>query len=137
MIRVVVDTNVLVSALNSSTGNEALLPDAIRLRLLSPCFSNEILEDYKEVLQRPKFGFEIDEIQSLLDLVRERGELIRPTRIAPTSPDPDDDKFIACAKSAKAEFLVTGNKRHYHQKWLAGTKLVNARELAQRIADIV
>jgi predicted nucleic acid-binding protein len=79
----------------------------------------------------------MDEIESLLEMIRRRGELVPTTPISPVSPDPDDDKFIACAVSAKAEFLVTGNKRHYQESWLSGTKLINAGELVQIITAML
>lgn len=73
MIRAVIDTNVLVSAMISSSGNEALVLLAVDLKLLSPCFSVEILQEYEDVLRRPKFGFELVEIERLLDLFRSQG----------------------------------------------------------------
>ena len=57
MIRVVVDTNVLVSAMIKSSGNEALLVLAVSQGLITPCLSDEICEEYCGVLARPKFGF--------------------------------------------------------------------------------
>jgi putative PIN family toxin of toxin-antitoxin system len=57
VIRAVIDTNVLVSALISSVGNEALVILGVNQGLLIPCFSDEILQEYSEVLRRAKFGF--------------------------------------------------------------------------------
>jgi uncharacterized protein len=57
VIRAVIDTNALVSAMIAPSGNEALLLLAINQNLVSPCFSAEILDEYEEVLRRPKFGF--------------------------------------------------------------------------------
>lgn len=65
MIRAVIDTNVIVSALISSVGNEAIVLLAVNEGLLVPCFSAEILEEYRDVLRRPKFGFAADEVESL------------------------------------------------------------------------
>lgn len=61
MIRAVIDMNVLVSAMISPSGNEARLLLAINQKLVIPCFSLEILEEYADVLRRPKFGFEANE----------------------------------------------------------------------------
>src|ERR1700719_938369 len=97
MIRAVVDTNVLVSAMISSAGNEALLVMAINQGLVAPCLSLEILDEYRDVLRRPRFSFSINEVTALLDLVRSRGSLHDPVPPVRFSPDPDDDKFIACA----------------------------------------
>lgn len=133
MIRAVIDTNVLVSAMISSAGNEALLVLAINQGLITPCLSTEILEEYAEVLLRPKFGFEAVEVDALIDMLRGRGSLLDPFPMAPSSPDPGDDKFIACALSSQADFLVTGNKRHFPQNQYANARVVNSTELLEFI----
>jgi putative PIN family toxin of toxin-antitoxin system len=76
VIRAVIDTNVLVSGMIAASGNEALLLLAIDHELVSPCFSAEILQEYEQVLRRPKFGFEALEVESLLNLIRRQGEFI-------------------------------------------------------------
>ncbi|HKI00247.1 MAG TPA: putative toxin-antitoxin system toxin component, PIN family [Candidatus Sulfotelmatobacter sp.] len=133
MIRAVLDTNVRVSAMISSAGNEALLVLAINHRLVKPCFSAEILQKYSDVLLRPKFGFPADEVDALLALLRRRGDYLRPVPMPRASPDPGDDKFIACARAGKVGFLVTGNKRHFPESQLPGTRIVNAGELLEFI----
>lgn len=129
MIRAVIDTNVLVSAMISPDGNESLLVMAINQGLVMPCISPEILKEYSDVLLRPRFGFPAEEVSALLDLFRRRGELLDPPPIAGVSPDPGDDKFIACAAAGKADFLVTGNKQHFPQSQDIGARVVNAAEL--------
>jgi uncharacterized protein len=133
VIRAVIDTNVLVSAMISSAGNEALLLMAINQGLITPYFSPEILEEYSEVLLRPRFGFPAEEVGALLDMLRRRGNLIDPVPTTHISPDPDDDKFIACALAAKADLLVTGNKRHFPQTLSSAARVVNAAELLELI----
>ena len=56
-----------------------------------------------------------------------------PVPIARMSPDPDDDKFIACAMAGKADFLVTGNKRHFPQIQPTGARIVSAGEVLEII----
>ena len=129
MIRVVIDTNILVSAMISSAGNEALLILAINHGLVIPCFSADMLREYSDVLLRPKFGFVQDEVESLLDLFRQLGTPVETIPMSRHSPDPGDDKFIACAITGKAAFLVTGNKRHFPQSQLPDCKVVSAGEL--------
>lgn len=135
MIRVVVDTNVLVSAMISSDGNEALLMLAINHGLVIPCFCADILREYGNVLSRPKFGFSQSEVQSLIELLRQRGLELGSIAITRISPDPEDDKFIACALAAKAKFLVTGNKRHFPQDRLPATVVVTAGQLMEHITS--
>jgi uncharacterized protein len=133
VIRAVIDTNVLVSAMISSAGNEALLLTAINQGLVVPYFSQEILEEYSDVLFRPRFGFPREVVDALLDLFRHRGKLLRPVPVAGVSTDPDDDKFIACALAGKVDFLVTGNKRHFPLARQTGARVVNAAELLEFI----
>jgi putative PIN family toxin of toxin-antitoxin system len=74
VIRAVIDTNVLVSAMISSAGNEALLLMAINQGLVTPYFSPEILNEYSDVLLRPRFGFPAKEVDALLDMLRRTGQ---------------------------------------------------------------
>jgi putative PIN family toxin of toxin-antitoxin system len=133
MIRVVIDTNILVSAMIASSGNEALVVVAINAGLVTPCFSAEIIEEYSDVLRRPKFRFSTEEISAHLALLRERGNFFAPALISRTSPDPEDDKFIACALAGHADFIVTGNKRHFPEGQYASAKIVNSGELLELI----
>jgi hypothetical protein len=105
---------------------------AINQGLIVPCYSAEIVKECSDVLVRPRFSFPLAEVDALLDMFRRRGHCLDPTPAARLSPDPGDDKFIACALVAKADFLVTGNKRHLLNT-ISGTKLVNAAELLEVI----
>ena len=133
MIRAVIDTNVLVSGLLSPAGNEALIVLAIHQGLIRPCFSEAMTQEYAEVLARPKFGFEPDTIAAVLEMVRDNGELIVPRTFARDLPDPDDAKFVDCAETAQAEYLVTGNKRHFPPEACGTVRVVSAGELLDRI----
>jgi len=103
--------------------------------VVAPCLFSEILTEYRDVLIRPRFRFSIDDVDALLGLLRNRGTLHDPVPAVRSSPDPDDDKFIACAFESKADFLVTGNKRHFPQSQVEGVKVVNAGELLEYITQ--
>jgi uncharacterized protein len=134
VIRAVVDTNAFVSALISPSGNEALILLAIRHGLVMPYFSAEILQEYVEVLARPKFGFPSDQIEALTALLRSQGKVVQDPQLIPSGlPDPGDEKFLACAKVAMVDFIVTGNKRHFPPKVCKAIRVVNAAELLDRI----
>jgi uncharacterized protein len=132
VIRAVIDTNVLVSALISPSGNEALLLLAVKQGLVRPCFSAAALKEYSEVLARPKFAFSLDEITALIDLLKRQGDLLHPAPLSGISPDPKDDKFLACALAAKSDFVVTGNKKDFPKK-LGATQVVSAGEFLNLI----
>jgi uncharacterized protein len=134
VIRAVIDTNVVVSGLLTPAGNEALILLGIHQGLVRPCFSEEILEEYADVLARPKFAFPADEIAALLAMFRQRGELIVPKPSAAVSVDPGDTKFLQCAETAQADYLVTGNKRHFPEASYGVTRVVSAGELLDWVA---
>ena len=129
MIRVVIDTNVLVSGLLSPRGNEALILLAVNQGFVRPCLSTAILKEYTEVLARPKFGFAPDELSAVMGMFRDKGNVVDPAGDVPGLPDPSDAIFILCAAAAQADYLVTGNKRHFPPQACGAVRVVNAAEL--------
>ncbi|WP_428536900.1 PIN domain-containing protein [Rhodopila sp.] len=95
MIRAVIDTNFLVSALLSPEGNAALIVQAVKAGLISVFLTDEIADEYAEVLARPKFGFAPDVTSALLDRFHTQGSVIKPSQSAGASPDPGDTKCNA------------------------------------------
>jgi putative PIN family toxin of toxin-antitoxin system len=126
-LRLVVDTNIVVSA--------ALKPDGLQrtvlmLAIIKPArlyVSNAILTEYHAVLSRPEFQIRKGLRQQLLDLLIKRTQLVNPARRIRVANDPEDDKFIECADAARADYLVTGNVRHFPKFW-KNTKIVTSRE---------
>lgn len=113
MVRVVLDTNVLVSAMIQPQGLPArifLLAVAGRLGL-TVC--GEMYSEYEEVLRRPRFRLPEAAIDGVLELIRQRGYWVRPSGVPRVCSDPDDDIFVACAQAGDADFLVTGNIRDF------------------------
>ena len=74
-----------------------------------------------------------DEVDALHGMFHRRRNFLNAVPIARISPDPGDGKFIACAIAGKADFLVTGNKRHFPQRRQTGAKVVSAGELLEFI----
>lgn len=110
MIRAVLDTNVLVSAL-LFTGPPSQLVPAWQSSRLRPVLSAEILEEYLRVLAYPKFALTNSEIHSLIedDLLPFVDTVRTKPLTVPSLRDPDDLKFIACAKQARVRWLVSGD----------------------------
>ena len=126
MIRVVLDTNIIVSAYVSELGLPAWV---LRLALagrLSLYVSEAILLEYQEVLQREHLRINRSRQRRLMALIRKASTLINPMVKTPASPDPDDVMFLACAEAAKAHYLITGNIRHFPSRWKY-TKIVTPR----------
>ena len=110
---VVLDTNVLVSALINPTGVPAAVLSLVLNGKLTVCYDNRILDEYREVLSRQRFHFKKSLILQLLDYIRQAGEFVaaEPLRIASVSED--DRMFYEVAMTGKAAYLITGNKRHF------------------------
>ena len=114
-------------------GNEAFIVMAIQQGLIKPYFSDEMIEEYVKVLARPKFSFPPDEIHALIDLIRSRGEQISHSQpLSLHSPDPAD-KLLACAVTAAADFIVTGNKQTFSSGSVRHHPRCQRRRASQRI----
>ena len=85
------------------------------------------------MLARPKFAFAPNEIETLIAMLRSTGELFQPAHATAVSPDPGDTRFLRCAAAAHADFVITGNKRHFPDAPYGPTLVVNASELLDRI----
>jgi putative PIN family toxin of toxin-antitoxin system len=128
MIRVVLDTNILVSALLQPLGLPAqvfLLATGGSVQL---CVSGCVYAEYEEVISRPRFRRTEDIIASALQTIRENGLWVRPAEAIRACSDPDDDIFLECAHAAQANYLVTGNIKDFPASW-SGTQIVTARRL--------
>jgi putative PIN family toxin of toxin-antitoxin system len=126
-LRLVLDTNIVVSA--------ALKPDGLQRTVLllattkpSTLFvTGTILDEYRDVLSRPETKIRTGLRNQLLQLIRIRARTIRPSRIPLMTKDPDDNKFLECADAARADYLVTGNQKHFPAFWKK-TKVITSRE---------
>src|SRR5271157_6413874 len=110
---VVLDTNILVSALINPTGVPATILSLLLNGRLTVLYDNRILGEYKEVLSRAKFHFKKNLIVELLDYVRHEGEFVAAEPLRAPSVSEDDKMFYEVARAGKAQFLVTGNKKHF------------------------
>lgn len=108
-VRVVCDTNVLVSALLGSSNNQKIF-DIFKKGRITLLFSKETLLELAEVLGRPKFKISSSEIRSLFRLIRRRAEMVPKGPSIALCRDPKDDVILAAAFSGKADYLVTGDK---------------------------
>ena len=134
MIRVVLDTNVLVSALLKTKGNEAALMNLATERHIQLCVSEPIIAEYEDVLSRPKLRLDPIRIQHVLALVRREGVLVTPTNAVGESRDEPDNRFLECAETAEAAYLVTGNARHFPQTHKK-TKIVTGSRFLDILAE--
>lgn len=130
---VVVDTNVIVSAILKPAGLESEIVRLVAIRQIALRASIAIFQEYEEVLARPKFSkIQSDRIARLLGLLRNEAEMVAVSRRLTVCPDESDNRFLECAEAAAADFLITGNKRHFPSLWKS-TRVVNAREFLNAI----
>lgn len=109
---VVIDTNILVSALWSHNGAPARVLSMVISETLIPCYDYRILSEYRDVLIRPKFKFSIGEVNALLEWIVDNGRSViaEPSDVA--FADEADKKFYEVAKFCGAK-LITGNIKHF------------------------
>jgi len=112
---IVLDTNILVSALLSPEGNSAKIYKLFLSGSLSLIYSTDIFEEYKDVIFRPRLNIPADDAKIVLSAILKFGQKIEPLRGENIMIDEDDRIFYDTTKTAKA-FLITGNKRHYPQE---------------------
>ncbi len=103
-------------------------------KALQMCMSAEVYAEYDEVLRRPRFGWNSREIEDALRSVRERGLWVKPIAVVRACTDPEDDLFLECALAAQAEYVVTGNLRHFPERW-GDTRVVTARHLVDSVLE--
>lgn len=113
----VIDTNVLVSSLLTSKDDASTIQVIQRLVMgeFIPLLNEEILNEYDEVLHRPKFNFQEDAISWLLDLFTQTGLFIHSRPSGKTLIDMKDLPFyeVVLSKPDENSFLVTGNTKHF------------------------
>ena len=109
--RIVLDTNILVSALLSPMGNPAKIYRMFLTGMLSLIFSADIFDEYQDVLHRPRLRIPAGDAEMVLAAIRQCGQMIEPAVSTFTMTDEDDRVFYDTAKSAGA-FLITGNTKH-------------------------
>jgi uncharacterized protein len=126
-LRLVIDTIVLISAALKPEDRQrttSLLATTKPARLY---VTRPILEEYADVLSRPELRIRKGVRLQLLQLIKNRSHVVVPSRRLEVCSDPDDNVFVECADKAGADYLITGNSRHFPKFWKK-TKIITARE---------
>ena len=130
MLKVVIDTNVLVSAIITQRGNAAKILKAWKNKKIKVIVSPKILEEIREVIFRPKIkrlSFWTDEQrkQLLEDLINISFLVPGSLKLRVIPEDPPDDKFIIAAVEGKADYIVTGDEHLSKLGSYKGIKIVS------------
>jgi uncharacterized protein len=125
MYRVVLDTNVLISAI-LFRGKPGELLDAALRGNIHICISESIIEELTGVLKRRKFIFDSDIVHGLIAEVIAISERIEPVQsILAISEDPEDNRILECAVAGRADFIITGDRHLLHLQEFGDIKIVN------------
>lgn len=133
-MKIVLDTNVLVSGLLSPQGAPATVLRSVVAGSASICFDERILSEYRKVLARPKFGFDAEQVAVLLEFLEANGHAVLAPPLALSLPDTSDEAFVEVAVASSADFIVTGNLKHFPAGRLRGARPIAPRALCDILA---
>ena len=125
---VVIDTNIIVSALLSSKNDSATVQvmEKVFRQEIKPVYSKEIFAEYTNVLNRPKFHFSKELVEYMLSAIKQFGILKEPKEtVMVVLPDMKDVPFYRLVLESENTYLVTGNIKHFPQE----SRIMTARQL--------
>ena len=131
MPKIVIDTNVLVSSLIQKSYPFFIIREAILGDKIEICISNELITEYYEVLNRPKFSKYNDFLKNaekILAEIETRGIIYHPTQKVNLLKDSDDNMILELAEKSKAHFIITGNINDFTIYEFKKTKIVTPKE---------
>ena len=131
MQRIVIDTNVLVSALMSNSYPAFVVDMFFKDAPVQWCISDAVFLEYEDVLTRPKFGkypgFTAN-AESLLDDIDMNAEKFTPIIKVDIISDYDDNRFLELALACNAEFLITGNTNDFTMSSFGQTRIITPKQ---------
>jgi putative PIN family toxin of toxin-antitoxin system len=130
-MKLVIDTNVLVSGVLSADSPPSRILDAVRSGHIRPVTAASILAEYSDVLRRPRLRLDRAEVDELLTTLSDVGLQVVPAPVdAVGFPDQDDLPFYGAALAARCP-LVTGNQRHFPDK--GPVRVLSPRQLLDQL----
>ena len=134
--RIVLDTNILVSALIGSSYPKQILFECVLENKFVLCVSEVILDEYRDVLNRPKFNkfpnF-VEKANSLLDSIEKIAEYYQPTITIARIFDDADNRFLELALTANAHYIITGNFTDFDFAEYEDVKIVNPKYFYEEV----
>ncbi len=136
MQKIIIDTNVLVSALIGHNYPYSIINHIFDNPAIEICISDELFTEYVKVLNREKFSrfpdFRANAQALLLDIKRCSKNYSINIKINLLS-DKDDNKFLELAETSGAEFLITGNRNDFSMKKYKSTRIVTPRDYWEEV----
>ena len=142
MFKVILDTNIIISAAHNPASKPALVL-AIALsqkpELVAMYISKEVWEEYQEVITREKFKyFNQRHVKELLSQIKKHAKMVKPSvPVSAIKIDPADNRLLECALAAAADYLVTGNIKHFPFKKFQNTRIVSPQEFLVILGEAV
>jgi len=130
---VVVDTNVIVSALIKPFSDSSKILNLILSGKIKLAYDFRILSEYEEVLRRKKFNFNPEYIEAIITQIREDGINIDSIPSKKSLPDKDNTPFLEVALTKKNAVIVTGNKKHFPYKQCKSIKILSPSEFLKEL----
>lgn len=133
-MRVVLDTNILISACWKPGGNEARVIELAAGGTLEIALSPALEAEYREVAGRRKFAKHRDALEAAIAALLAVALPVDAPAVCDACADPDDNLLLDAALAAGAAHVVTGNLRDFPADW-RGIEVLNARALLDRLKD--
>ncbi len=134
-MKVVLDTNVLVSAFLKPRSKPAKILRLILQGNIDIIINEYILAEYYEVLTRPKFNLNPDNIRTVLSFIRSAGIYAPVLPELFQLPDESDVPFLEAALGAYADVLITGNIRHFPEAFCKEQPVMTPAEFLEKMFD--
>ncbi|MDA8346866.1 MAG: putative toxin-antitoxin system toxin component, PIN family [Thermaerobacter sp.] len=133
---IVLDTNVVVSALLKADSPQARLLATVLRGRLRIAFDARILTEYRHVLLRPKVGFDPARVGILLEALEREGIAVAAQFVDVSLPDPDDRKFLEVASALDPPaVLITGNTWHFPSELCGQVRVEAPREFLEHLSS--
>lgn len=129
---VVIDTNVVISAVIKASSNPGMIMRLVDAGIIAPLINEDILKEYRTVLNRPKFHFNPEDIEKYLNLFEAHSVNVEEEHVDIKLPDEKDRVFyevVLASKKQRASWLTTGNIKHFPTE----TFIVTPKELCDII----
>lgn len=130
-MKIVLDTNVLVSGLLTPFGNCGAIVRMLTSDEITLCVDSRILVEYGEVLSRTPFNIDPQKTAVVTEYIQASSETHVTTPLDRVLPDESDNPFMEVALSSGAECLVTGNLKHFPERCRAGVRVLTPKEFLE------
>ena len=131
-MKIVLDTNVLVSGLLNPYGAPGEIVRLIASGDLELCYDARIFTEYERVLKRPKFNFDEDAIDTILDQIIACGHIVIGKPLSLNLDDPADEPFLEICIAGEVEYFITGNIKHFTPETSRGCSILTPTEFIEK-----